>query len=334
MELPALNYYRDPARYAPVPATAYDELSGQAMEAIGSKGYFTHEIRDGIHFVTEGWYFMLVVVHDDGLIIVDAPPTIGPDFLGGNILNGVREVSDRPVTHLIYSHHHRDHIGAASVFPSDVTIIAQRECAALVQAAADPQRPSPSVTFDDSYTLDVGGQRLVLNYHGDVHSPGNLFIHAPTQRILMNVDVIFPGWVPFSSIAMGSSLRGFLRGHEIALDYDFETFVPGHLSRLGRRADVEIQQAYFQDLIDTAMKYLDDVSPARSRQGVEPNFMQAAELAGGFENAWLVFDTYLNAVAERVTDEVLPRWTGKLAAVDVFTRSHAWEIVERLRIDS
>ncbi|HSM43701.1 MAG TPA: hypothetical protein VK969_01650 [Acidimicrobiia bacterium] len=62
--------------------------------------------------------------------------------------------------------------------------------------------------------------------------------------------------------------------------------------------------------------------------------MSAIEAAGGMENAWLVFDTYLNGVAEKVTAEVLPLWTGRLAAADVFTRSHAWEVVERLRIDA
>jgi len=62
--------------------------------------------------------------------------------------------------------------------------------------------------------------------------------------------------------------------------------------------------------------------------------MGIAQQVGGFQNAWLVFDTYLNAVAEKVADEVLPRWKGKLAAADVFTRSHAWEVVERLRIDA
>lgn len=36
---------------------------------------------------------------------------------------------------------------------------------------------------------------------------------------------------------------------------------------------------------------------------VEPNLMTAGEMAGGFENAWLVFDTYLNGVAEKVTEE-------------------------------
>jgi len=333
-ELPHLSFYRDSSAYAPIPSVAYDERSQALMESIGSKGFFTHEIRDGIHYLTEGWYFMLVVVHDDGMIVVDAPPTIGSDFLGNNILTGLAEISDKPVTHVIYSHHHRDHIGAATVFPDDVTIIAQRECAEYVQSAEDPQRPPPTLTFEDSYTLDVGGQSLRLDYHGDIHCPGNIFIYAPAQRVLMNVDVIFPGWVPFSSLAMASQLRGFLRGHEVVLGYDFDTFVPGHLSRLGTRSDVEAQQLYFRDLVDTAMKYLDDLSPARPRAEMEPNFMSAAEVAGGFENAWLVFDTYLNGVAEKVADDVLPRWLGKLAAADVFTRSHAWEVVERLRIDA
>ncbi len=38
-------------------------------------------------------------------------------------------------------------------------------------------------------------------------------------------------------------------------------------------------------------------------------------------------------VAQKVTEEVLLRWTGRLAGADGFTGSHAWEIVERLRID-
>lgn len=333
-ELPQLSFYRDPSAYAPIPSRAYDEHSPAVMEAVQSKGFFTREIAEGIHYATEGWYFMLVVEHDDGLIVVDAPPTIGSDFLGNNILNALGEISDNEVTHVIYSHHHRDHIGSANVFGPDPTIIAQAECAHYVKTANDPQRPTPTVTFEDSYTLEVGGQTLQLDYHGNIHCPGNIFIHAPAQKILMNVDVIFPGWVPFSSLAMASDLRGFLDGHDTVLGYEFDTYVPGHLTRLGTRADVETQKEYVLDLVDTAMKYLDDVSPARPRHEAEPNFMSAAETAGGFENAWLVFDTYLNGVAEKVTAEVLPRWTERLAAADVFTRSHSWEVVERLRIDA
>jgi glyoxylase-like metal-dependent hydrolase (beta-lactamase superfamily II) len=333
-ELPALSFYRSPDQYAPVPPTVYDQRSPAVMEAIQSKGFFTHEIQDGIHYITEGWYFMLAVEHDDGVIVVDAPPTIGQDFLGGNIMHAVAEVSDKPITHVVYSHHHIDHIGAANVYPDGVEIIAQAECAEYVRTADDPQRPAPTVTFDDHYTLEVGGQTLQLDYHGNIHCPGNVFIYAPRQKVLMNVDLIFPGWVPFSSLAMASDLRGFRRGHDVVLGYDFDTFVPGHLTRLGTREDVEVQKEYVESLVDAAMNELDAVQPGRPAPTATVGFMQAAEDVGGLENAWLVFDTYLNRVADKVTEAVLPKWVGRLGAADVFTRSHAFEVVERLRIDA
>lgn len=333
-QLPSLNFYKSPDNYASIPPVAYDERSPKVMEAVMSKGFYTDEITDGIHFLTEGWYFVLVVEHDDGLIVVDAPPTIGQDFLGGNLLNGIGEISDKPITHVIYSHHHRDHIGAANLYPSDAVVIAQEDCADYVATANDPQRPPATETFKESYTLSVGGQTLQLDYHGNIHCPGNIFIYAPNQKVLMNIDVIFPGWAPFSSLAMAADLRGFLRGHDVVLSYDFDTLVPGHLTRLGTRADAETQKAYFADLVDAAMNHLDAVSPARNAMDADITFMGVAEQVGGFENPWLIFDTYLNSVTDAVVAEVLPKWEGKLAAADVFTRSHAWEVVERLRVDA
>lgn len=332
--LPSLSFYTSSDQYGDVPDSAYDARVQAGMDDLMSKGYYTDSLGGGIHYVKDAWYYQLVVEHDDGLIVVDAPPTNGQYFLGGNIMQAIGEISDKPVTHLIYSHHHRDHIGAAAVFADDVTIIAQEECAALVESANDPQRPPATETFKDSYTLSVGGQTLQLDYHGDIHCNGNIFIHHPAEKVLMNIDVIFPGWVPFSSLGMASNLRGFLRGHDVALEYDFDTFVPGHLTRLGNREDVEVQKAFFQDLVDTSMKHFDDVSPARNDMEAPVTFMSAAEQAGGWSNPWLIFDTYLNGVADLVVDEVLPRWKDRLAGADVFTRSHAWEVVERLRIDA
>ena len=332
-ELPSLSFYRSPDQYAAIPQTVYDEHSPALMEAIQSKGFFTREIEGGIHYITEGVYFMLAVVHDDGIIVVDAPPSIGPTNAGDNLMNAIGEISDKPITHVIYSHHHIDHIGAANVYPDDAIIIAQEECAAYVASANDPQRPVPTETFKNSYTLEVGGQTLQLDYHGDVHCPGNIFIYAPSQKVLMNVDVIFPGWVPFTGLAMASNMRGFLRGHDMVLGYDFDTFVPGHLSRLGNREDVEVQKQYFQDIVDASMKHFDDTIPSRYAFDAEFTFMDAAEVAGGWENAWLVYDAYLNTIADKVTAEVLPKWIGKLAAADVFTRAHALEVIIRVRVD-
>ncbi len=71
-----------------------------------------------------------------------------------------------------------------------------------------------------------------LEYPGPNHAEGNSFIHAPGRRVLMLVDVIFAGWVPFSNLSLSAFVPGVLRAHEQALSYDFDHFVGGHV-RLG-----------------------------------------------------------------------------------------------------
>lgn len=330
---------------APIPADkVYDEHSQAMQAALAEQGFFTREIRDGIYLLTEGWYHVLVIPTDEGTVVVDAPPTISPDFYtGGNLMKGIEAITDIPVSHLIYSHHHHDHIGGAHNFPKGIKIVAQEGCAKLLDDAKDPDRPVPNVTFKDKMTLNVGKQTLLLDYRGDIHCNGNIFIYAPDQKILTIIDLIFPGWVPFSSLAMASDLRGFMRGHDEVLSFDFDTLVSGHLTRLGHRDDVEVQKQYFLELHESARKHLGErfrgsVDPAK-REAMKSNPMDVGDFMTigqelGFENAWAVFDAYLNNVADAITAEVQPRWIGKLAAVDVFTRSHAWEVLERLRIDA
>ena len=315
--------------FAPIPMTAYDEHSQAMQEALQSKGFFTREIRDGIYLLTEGWYHTLVIPTSEGTIVIDAPPSISPDFVtGGNLMNGVQEITDTPISHVIYTHHHYDHIGGAHVYPSDgVKVIAQEQTADLLKQANDPDRPVPTHTWKDEHSLTLGGQTLQFSYRGNIHCNGNSFIYLPDQKILMVIDVIFPGWVPFSSLAMCSDMRGFLRGHDEVLSYDFDHLVSGHLTRLGKREDVHIQKEYFNDLQVAGRKYLGE------RFGGETNFYQIG-MEMGFENAWAVFDAYLNTVAQKTADEVTPKWIGKLAAVDVFTYSHAFEVIERMRVDA
>jgi glyoxylase-like metal-dependent hydrolase (beta-lactamase superfamily II) len=151
--------------FAPVPADkAYDEHSQALQAALQEKGFFTREIRDGIYLVTEGWYHVLVIPTDEGTVVIDAPPSISPDFVTGqNLVKAVQSITDVPISHLIYSHHHYDHIGAAKVFDKKgLTIVAQEECAALLREANDPDRPLPTTTFKDKLTLKVGQQTLLL----------------------------------------------------------------------------------------------------------------------------------------------------------------------------
>ncbi len=315
--------------FAPIPPEkAYDQHSQALQEALESQGFFTREIADGVHLLTEGWYQNLVIPTDDGTVVIDAAPSISADFTTGqNLLPGVQSITDKPITHLVYTHHHYDHIGGAHHLVGDKPkIIAQEEAAARIKEADDSDRPLPTETWKDKHELKVGGQTIQFFYHGNVHCNGNSFIYLPDQKILMVIDVIFPGWVPFSSLGMCSDMRGFLRGQDLVMSYDFDHLVGGHLTRLGTKDDVEVQIEYFNDLQEAAKKHLGE------RFGGDTNFYEIG-MELGFENAWAVFDEYLNTVTDKIVEDVQPKWIGKLAAVDVFTRSHAYEIVVRTRMD-
>ena len=295
---------------APVP----DNAKGPQIDF--SKGYLVEEISEGLYWVTEGAYQGMFLVTGEGVIVVDAPPSIGQNYL-----KAIEEVTDEPITHVVYSHAHNDHIGAASMFPEDATIIAHKWTAEKLEIRNDPNRPVPTVSFEEKYTLEVGNQILELEYHGPMHAPGNIFIYAPQQKVLMLVDVVFPGWVPFKDLAMAEDVPFFIYAHDKILEYDFETFIGGHLTRLGTPEDVQIQKEYF-----------DDIQKNAGLANQQVDFMEIGQKVG-FENLWLVFQIYADTITQQCADATLPNWIDRLGGSDLFTYDHCWKISESQRID-
>jgi len=137
----------------------------------------------------------------------------------------------------------------------------------------------------------------------------------------MLVDVIDPGWTPFKSLNGATDIPAYIRAHDQVLAYDFDTFIGGHVGRLGTYEDVEIQQEYIQDIQTNARIALQTV-----------DFNAVAQKTGS-NNPFLLFDTYLDTVAQTCADATVPKWIGRLAAVDVFTFDHCFTIVMSLRND-
>jgi glyoxylase-like metal-dependent hydrolase (beta-lactamase superfamily II) len=288
------------------------------------KGYLVQEIGDQLYSVSDGSYNAMFLVTDEGVVAIDAPPT-----LGGNYLKAIAEVTDKSITHVIYSHAHIDHIGAANIFPKNATFIAQQETANELQRAMSVASntsmvpPVPTLTFMKNMTLHVGNQTLQLDYYGNNHLPGNTFIYAPNQKALMLVDIIFPGWIPFPYLAIAKDTAGFIDAHDIALNnYDFDTIVAGHLTRLGTRADVEIQREFIMDLANASAKANQEVL-----------FSEIASQVGRFDNPWLIFANYIDAVNENCVQTMLPEWNDRLGAAEIFMSSHCFTMTESGRVD-
>lgn len=283
-----------------------------------AKGYRTQDLGGGLYMVTEGAYQSMFMVYETGVVVVDAPPSYS-----AHIRHAIEEVTRNPVTHLIYSHSHIDHIaGARDVMgAASPVIIAHEETRRLLARANDPARPLPTVTFADRYTLKVGSQTLELSYHGNAHEPGNIFIYAPAQKTLMVVDIVFPGWMPWRRFAVAQDVEGFFSQVEDIRRIDFDTLVSGHVARTGTKADVELQLEFMNDLKTTVADAL-----KTTKLGEE---MDPADLA----NPWAVYDNYIDRVVIKSVNALTPRWSKRLAAFDVYIWDQCYAMEQSLRID-
>ena len=299
-----------------------DESNGQASvrkpkvgggPPIPSKGYLVEEIRDGLYWVTDGAYNAIFLVTSDGVVAVDAPPT-----LGANYLKAIAEVTQQPIKYLVYSHEHTDHIGAAHLFPKDVKIVAHKETAEILAQRNDPRRPPPTITFSGKYRLELGGQTLILDYPGINHERGNIFIYAPKPKALMLVDVIYPGYMPYKNLGIAEDIPGYIEVQRKALQYDFSTLVGGHVTRLGDRTDVELSLQFVTDLQKTAAKALNTLSLAD----------YAKANASKARDKWDLHNEYEKAVVDICYNELLPRWQERLADSQTYLRDNCWAIME------
>ena len=113
----------------------------------------------------------------------------------------------------------------------------------------------------------------------------------------MVVDMIFPGWVPFKSLAVAQDIPGWIRAQDVAMSYPWTTLVGGHLGRLGTRADGLTQIQYVADLQASTRATIASLDPT-------PFFPQYAP------NAWAIFKAYLDAVSAQAAGPVIAKYTG------------------------
>lgn len=294
-------------------------------------------------------YQAMFLVHSHGVIMVDAPPTLmdtanGAPFLVTNLLGAIDDISGgKPVTHLIYSHIHRDHIGGAgavkAAFPR-VKIIAHAKVRRRLLEIGDPDRPAPSEGFRNDRTVAAGGQVLRLSYHGDFHDRGDIFIFAPKQRTLMVIDVVFPQWVPFANLAVTKDVGEFIAVHDEILEFDGDVdhFVGGHLTRIGDMDDVRRAQAYIAAVRNAAGQALFELAvkdPANPFDGFPIEYFVFGP------SPFNVFSHFLDDVDDRCEELVLSGEASDppgddfsdLGGVTVFTKSHCFPMQIYVRVE-
>jgi glyoxylase-like metal-dependent hydrolase (beta-lactamase superfamily II) len=299
--------------FGPVPRSAIGP-------AVNDKGYYVGEVQRNLYWVTDGTYQAAFLTTRDGVVLFDAPPTIGQ-----NLQRAIDDIAkangvSNKVTYLIHSHHHADHAGASSLFGKGVVRIGHEETRRLLLRDNDAARPAPEQTFQDRRTLEIGGERIDLAWHGANHSPDNIIIHFPNHDTLMMIDIVNPGWVPVYVSNLTEDIPGYLEAPANALAYSWNHFIGGHVGRLGTRDDVKLHQQYMADISESSRKAIDSVDPRRY-------------YAHYAENKWAAVKGHLDETTRLAAEPVIEKYKGVLAGADLFTESTTFWVMESIRLD-
>jgi glyoxylase-like metal-dependent hydrolase (beta-lactamase superfamily II) len=164
----------------------------------------TLDVRDIVYVLTGGSN-SLAVMRDDGVLLVDTKLA----GWGRPILDTIEAVSDQPVTTIINTHAHADHVGGNVEFPTATTIVAHQNAKARMEkmdafrGAGAKFLPNRLVT--DQLSLLSGPDRIELYYFGRGHTDGDLVVVFPEKRLAHFGDLFSAKAAPAIDTESGGS---------------------------------------------------------------------------------------------------------------------------------
>ena len=142
---------------------------------------------------------------------------------------------------------------------------------------------------------------------------------------MMAVDCVTPGYAPFQGFDITSNFGEYMKLFAQLLQYDFDTFVGGHLTDIGNKRDVEITKEFTMDVYHTVKRIHNSLD-----QGA---VVAEAAKTIGTDNKFLLFKVILDTVANQADKELQPRWINRLAGVDVWMDSQVRTAILYVRWD-
>jgi glyoxylase-like metal-dependent hydrolase (beta-lactamase superfamily II) len=159
----------------------------------------------GLYAVTGGGGNSIVFVRDEDVVVVDTKVSAS----GPALLDVIGSITENPVTTIINTHGHADHVGGNVEFPAATRIVAQEHTRTSMQKMTGSGGPEgrfvPTTTVGDRLTLSEGPDRIDLYHFGPGHTNGDLIVVFPRAGVAHLGDLFPSKAAPFIDTANGGS---------------------------------------------------------------------------------------------------------------------------------
>ncbi|MEO1199883.1 MAG: MBL fold metallo-hydrolase [Pseudomonadota bacterium] len=165
------------------------------------------EIGDGLYaFTAEGDPNSGIILGDESVMVIDAQAT---PRLADQVIERVRSVTDKPVSHVVLTHYHAVRVLGASAYKADQIIMSARARAMVVERGQQdwesefgrfprlfeghesiPGLTWPTTTFNDRMTVYLGTRRVDLMWLGRAHTAGDIVAYVPDQNVMFTGDIV------------------------------------------------------------------------------------------------------------------------------------------------
>ena len=190
---------------------------GGDQQAPAATAIQVEKVRSNLYVLSGGGGNTAAFVTAHGVVLVD---TKLPGW-GRPILQSLKEITDKPVTAIINTHTHFDHVSGNVEFPATVEIVAHENAARQMREMRQPTGVSnapqenifsahngaglPKRTFKDRLTLGSGADRVELHYFGRAHTSGDAFVVFPALRVMHAGDAFPNRGIPIIDANNGGS---------------------------------------------------------------------------------------------------------------------------------
>jgi len=272
-----------------IAVSAYQQPAGGPMVVEVEK------LKDNLFVLKGGGGNTAVFVMASGVTVVDAK---NPGW-GAPILSKIKELTPKPVTMLINTHTHGDHVSGNVEFPATVEVVVQENTRANMEKMdifkKNENRGMAKRTFKDKMTIGSGADQIELMYFGRAHTNGDAWVIFPALRVVHAGDAFAGKGVPIIDANNGGSGVDYpetlSKAHAAIKNVD--TIITGHSTQMTMN-DLKEYADFNRDFLNDvraakkAGKSVDDVAaawkiPAKYKGYADP---QAARLKTNVQNVY------------------------------------------------